>query len=285
VRKSKKPTRSKSCLAGAASESTRIVVVSDLHVNSTVGLFPPNFVRDDGASVSQNKFQAWLWRCWTDFCQHAHQFNKFVPVINGDAIQGIHPSRDIQIVLPSDTDMLRAAVAVIQPLIQGAQAVYLVRGTEWHDGTGGKDSEKLAQMLGAYVDPNIQQHSHWTLNLELSGKRFAFAHHTAVTTVYHGTPPAREWREAKEQQVDDGVPVPDVIVRSHVHRWGFFPDSTGRLYFTTPGWQLKNAFGFKKRPLYLPSIGGLILWVENGIVQFQKHLYQIPQSQSIRISP
>lgn len=264
---------------------TRIVVVSDLHVNSTVGLFPPRFVRDDGAEVTQNKFQRWLWECWLDFCKTAQACGDYIVVINGDPIQGIHPSRDIQIVVPSKADMLRAGAMVVKPLIHKARKTFLVRGTEWHDGTGGEDAEQFGELIGAYVDPDIKQHSHWTLNLELGGKRFAFAHHTSVTTVYHATPPAREWREAKEMFADLGIAVPDVIVRSHVHRWGFFPDTSGRLYFTTPGWQLKNAFGFKHRPLYLPDIGGLILWVDQGVVGWQKKVYLIPQDPPHRISP
>jgi hypothetical protein len=181
--------------------------------------------------------------------------------------------------------MLRAAAQVVEPLIDRAAKTHLIRGTEFHDGTGGADAEQFASMIGAYVDPDIKQYSHWTLNLILDGKRFAFAHHTAVTMVYHATPPAREWREAKEQYADLGAPIPDVIVRSHVHRWGIFPDTQGRLYFTTPAWQLKNAYGYRRRPLYLPDIGGLILWVDNGEVRWEKRIYPIPQDPPIKIAP
>ncbi len=262
----------------------KIVVISDTHTNSTVGLWPPDFIRDDGGLVPQNKFQKWLWKHWLDFNKQVDSTGEYIVVHNGDAIQGIHPSRDIQIVVPGQIDMLKAAEQVLAPLFKNAKERYMIRGTEWHDGLAGSDCEMLGKLLNAYVNPDLGQFSQWTMEMVLGGKRFAFAHHTSNTTVYHATPPAREWREAKEAYADWAVPIPDVIVRSHVHRWGCYPDEMGRLYFTMPAWQLKNAFSYKHQPRRLPSIGGLILWVEKGEVRWQKHLYPIPMEQPILIS-
>jgi len=262
----------------------KIVVISDTHINSTVGLWPPDFVRDDSATVPQNKFQRWLWANWLDFQELVKSIGEYVVVHNGDSIQGIHPSRDEQIVVPGRTDMIKAAEQVLSPLFSGAKERYMVRGTEWHDGSAGSDAEMLAKLLNVN-NSSIGQFSQWEIEMLLNSKRFAFAHHTNATTVYHSTPPAREWREAKEAYADWNVPIPDVIVRSHVHRWGVFPDDMGRLYFITPAWQLKNAYMYKRRPRSLPSIGGLILWVEGDSVRWQNKLYPISAEPPILISP
>lgn len=257
-------------------QTSRIVVVSDLHVNSTVGLWPPEFVRDGGAEVPQSRFQRWLWACWLDFCKKMRRIGPHIVVFNGDPIQGCRSSRDVQLMLANETDMLKAAKEVCTPLAESAQAAYFVRGTEWHDGVGGKDAEALASMVKGVTKDRDAQYSRWTLRMELDSKLFAFAHHTSVARVNRSQPAARTFREAKERLADKKTPVPDVIVRSHVHHWGFYPDDCGRLFITTPGWQLPNAFTHKIAPEDLPDIGGVVLWVENDTVRFEKYLYQIP---------
>jgi hypothetical protein len=46
-----------------------ILVLSDLHVGSTVGLWPADFLSNEGNPIGQNHFQKWLWKCWQDMNQ------------------------------------------------------------------------------------------------------------------------------------------------------------------------------------------------------------------------
>lgn len=71
-----------------------LVVLSDLHCGSTVGLLPPGFTAQDGNEIRQNRYQEWLWECWTDatgdyFRRHVGD-EPFVLLLNGDLIEGIH---------------------------------------------------------------------------------------------------------------------------------------------------------------------------------------------------
>lgn len=264
----------------------KIVVVSDTHINSTLGLWPPNFLAEQATPKPQNKFQGWLWDCWLDFCEYTHTLGEHAVVINGDLIQGIKPNRDIQLMTVNRAEQLRAARTVFSPLLKRVTHKYVVKGTEWHEGPAGEEVEELAETLNASAEPNTGEATYWYLRLRMDGKLFAFAHHTSVTTVYHSTPPTREWREAYEMKVNDSTEVPDCIVRSHVHRFGVVPDATGeRLYFTTPGWQLKNAHAFKAQPLKLPNIGGLVVWVEDGQIKYTKRVYHIPLAEPISLLP
>jgi hypothetical protein len=44
-----------------------LAVVSDLHLNSTVALCPPEGVTlDDGGTSEPSRLQRWLWDCWED---------------------------------------------------------------------------------------------------------------------------------------------------------------------------------------------------------------------------
>lgn len=247
----------------------RIVVVSDLHAGSTVGLCPPEFELEDGGIYKANKFQGWLWNNWIDFC--AHIPNGAIVVINGDWTQGVN-QKDIQIVTASIKDMRRIGVAVVQPLIERASQIYVIRGTEFHGGIGEQDTEAMAEMINAERELSTGQFSRWELWLK-HGLLFHFAHHIAVS----GSPIAlaNELRLAKLNSVDHGTPIPDVIVRSHVHAFNKYSDGK-RWVYTTPAWQLRTAYIMKKRPLAVACVGGLIFDV-NGELGCQELIYPLPQ--------
>jgi hypothetical protein len=50
-----------------------VMVLSDLHVGSTVGLWPKDFTSNEGNLICQNKFQEWLWECWEDMLMWAQK--------------------------------------------------------------------------------------------------------------------------------------------------------------------------------------------------------------------
>ena len=114
-----------------------VVVISDLHCGSSVGLMPPVFARvDEGPALRQNKPQRWLWRWWEDF------WGKWLPsvvgkgkwalVINGDLVEGCH-HRNVQI-HPDVIVHKRIAEDVLIPVSSGSEATYVIKGTECHTG-------------------------------------------------------------------------------------------------------------------------------------------------------
>lgn len=262
----------------------RIVCVSDLHVNSSAGLWPPDFVRcHDGMLAPQNRTQRWLWANWLNFCSLVHQGGDYIVIVNGDPLQGIHSHMDLQIVSPSRLDMLEAAKLVLRPLVQDAKLVFVVKGTMFHGGISGEDEEALARGLEATLDEETSEHSRWYLRLRHEDKLFTFAHHTPYTQVYHATPPARRWREAKEDYADFGTEIPDCIVRSHVHQVGIYPDRMGRLFITVPGWQLMYGFAYKNHPEITIRVGGLIMEVQGGMIQCQMPVYNVPLPRVVEV--
>lgn len=264
-------------------DALKIVVVSDLHVNSSVALWPPDFVDDDGMPRPQSKTQTWLWRNWLDFISKIE--GDYIVVVNGDPVHGIHADKDTQVVTTNRASMLRAAGLVLEPLTIRALGIYFTKGTMYHDGPSGCDAESLAQALEAMADPDTLQSSRWYLRMNLDGKLFTFAHHTPFARVYPETPPARRWKEAKEDFADFGTEIPDAIVRSHVHRGQVFPDRTGqRYFFTTPGWQLRYGYAYKVDPEGTICVGGLILWVEGGQIKWDLIQYPVPQPSIVSIS-
>jgi len=95
-----------------------IVLLSDLHVGSTIGLWPPDFISNEGNPIGQNKFQEWLWECWQDAAKWSAKLigkDAFEIVLNGDLVEGIH-HRSLQVMTPDVGDQSEAVKQVLEPL-------------------------------------------------------------------------------------------------------------------------------------------------------------------------
>lgn len=252
-----------------------IAVVSDTHVNSRFGLWPRDFVMKEGDQHLLNPFQKWLLEKWEDYVKAMP--NGCTLVINGDLVQGVHPTREIDIITPSALDMRRATVRLFEPLVEKAKEVYVTRGTPWHGGVGEQDTESVAEDLGAVRDEETGQYTQWELWLSHEGKLFHFAHHLSFAPVYPLTPMQREMTNAKILAVDAGYPMPDVVVRSHRHQFKVYPDGD-RYLFVTPAWQLKTDYVWQRNPMSLPSIGGMFIKVvAQGRIEYYTKLYPLPK--------
>lgn len=252
---------------------TPIVVVSDTHVNSKFGLWPEDFMMKEGDQHLLTSWQKWLLEKWDDFVKNVPK--GCILILNGDLVQGIHPTREIDVITPSAVDMRRAAIRLLEPLVDKAKATYVQRGTPWHGGVGEQDTETIAEMIDAVKDEETGQYTQWELWLRHEGKLFHFTHHLGFAPVYPLTPMQREMNVAKLNVVDYNYPMPDVMVRSHRHEFRAYPDGA-RWVFVTPCWQLKTDFVWKIRPLVLPNIGGLFLGVEGGEIVYHARMYTLP---------
>jgi hypothetical protein len=240
-------------------ETKLIVVISDLHCGSSVGLIPPVFDElDDGPALTQNAPQQWLWKQWRDF------WDRWIPsvtgddawslVINGDATEGVH-HRSVQ-VHPDEIVHWRIANHVLAPLVPMAHRMFMVRGTECH--TGNMETD-LAYRLGCEQSPDGRwAHDH--LRLEVNGVGVSFQHHIGAS--------ARPWLggyqmlaslvEEQFRASSRGQSPPGVIVRSHRHVFGSMTTSHGACV-VTPAWQLLTRYGKKVTQDMLAMVGGIVL--------------------------
>ena len=197
------------------------MMLSDLHIGSTVGLWPDKFTSNEGMQLGQNKFQAWLWKCWLDMLKWSEVVidgQPFELVLNGDLVEGIH-HRTLQVVSPDVGDQTAAVMDVLSPLVGRSTRTHVIKGTEAHTRN---DEVRLGRALDASVDPVTGQHAWDTLDLEVNGCLFNFAHHISATV--------RSYLEASAHSIGLGAlthsraragkPVPKVMCRAHRHRHG-----------------------------------------------------------------
>jgi hypothetical protein len=271
-----------------------IAVVSDLHVGSSIGLCSSKLDLADGGTYQPSKFQAELYRGWQKFFQHVAGLpaNKKALVVNGDLVDGDLVDGDhhgtVSIVTNNIEVQEDAAIQLLRPAAKGFDQVYVVRGTEAHTQPGAQSDERIAKGIGAALDESTGQYSRWQLWLDVDGVVFNVAHHIGTTSsaAYESSAVMREMVAALVEAGQWEQRLPDVLIRSHRHRYikVAIPSARGEIQTAvTPGWQLRTPFVEKMDRMRMPHIGGMICIVEDGICHIEAKIYPLKKIQPVKI--
>ena len=248
--------------------SIPIIVVSDMHIGSTLGLCTPKVILDNEGEYCFTKDQKWLWRSWCDF------WSKFVPetigekteydiVLNGDLLDNFH-HQETALFSSNTADQVRCAYDVLtdDQVVRKMRHVYVIRGTEAHAGKAGQLEEKLSKLINARSLNGIK--STWSRTLSLGEHDVHFAHHIGVTfsPLSISAAPCRELISSCLACSGAGRKVPSLLVRSHRHMYSQLSIGWGNRevgIVCTPGWQLATAYVSKHSPSHKADIGGVVL--------------------------
>jgi hypothetical protein len=250
-----------------------VAVVADTHINSTVGLCPPAVNLDDGGTYQASEAQMGLWRAWNSYWERVDELAKghtLYVVVNGDAVEGFHHG-STQVVSANEADQDRMALEIFEPVARKAARLFFVRGTPAHAGKSAGREEMLAKDLGAEPDEVTGTASWWHLPLMAEGVLFSFAHHRRQTTLpwTHGGAANRLAAQTVYAYATSGDRRPDVVVRSHGHRF----DESSRLHpvkvVFTPAFCLATEFVHRIAPDALADVGGLIFTCREGAFEWE----------------
>lgn len=263
-----------------------IIAVSDLHVGSTMGLCPAKVNLIGTGTYEPNKYQKTLLKFWNHFWTvwvptQVEGADKVFIVINGDIVDGIHHNT-VEIISNSWAVQEYAAIDLLTKTIGGVpnNGIFVVKGTEIHVGPSGSSEEKIARAIGAEVN-DLGESSSWQWNLDLDGVVFNFAHHisAANASAYETSAPMRELISGMVEAEQWNQPMPNVMVRSHRHRFipVSIPSIRGRIHsVVTPSWQLRTPFVEKIDRMRMPHIGGIVFKVQGGQTEVCEKLYPLP---------
>lgn len=260
-----------------------IAVVSDLHVGSSIGLCGSKLDLADGGVYQPSKNQAELYKGWMKFFQYVDEVSTNVKtrvlVVNGDLVDGDHHGT-VSIVTNNIEVQEAAAIELLRPAAKQFDAVYVVRGTEAHTQPGAQSDERIAKGIGARLDESTGQYSRWQLWLDVDGVVFNIAHHIGTTSsaAYESSAVMREMVAALVEAGQWEQRLPDVLIRSHRHRYikVSIPSARGEIQAAvTPGWQLRTPFIEKMDRMRMPHIGGLVCIVEDGECQIKAKIYPL----------
>jgi len=278
----------------------RLVVVSDLHAGCRVGLCPPRGVTlDDGGTYLASSLQQKMWLMWRDFWDdfvpEATGGKRFDLVVNGDAIDGVHHGSTTQ-VSHNLADQLRIATEILEPCVRRADDYYHVRGTEAHAGKSGATEEELARSLGAICNGEGQaaRFELW----KLVGRHLVHVlHHVEGGGSSESTAILRELTDTYAESARWGRRPPDVIVRSHRHRYIKVEIPTGlskgsergreptpvAACVVTPGWQGKTPYAWKiaGARLQTPQFGGIVIDGSGDDVVVRRRVWTVARSEPV----
>jgi len=220
-----------------------LVIVSDLHCGSVVGLAPPETKTASGNVIGfgENHHQAWLWDRWTTSIKAAKDIvgrDEAILLVNGDATEGVHHRNEAEIVAAKIETHIQMAEECLQPLLKLCSRRIVTAGTECHT----RDMETLlAQRIGAEAGKAKDK---WLF--EINGCLIDAAHHMTTTGRAYLEASAMSilMGNARLNYLRSGHRVPQVFCRAHRHCGGHFSDGQG-LFAVTGAWQGLTRHGYK----------------------------------------
>lgn len=250
------------------------IIISDLHCGCQFGLCPPEPQTLDGGGVYRSsplQVKVWDWwrEFWDDWVPRVTHGEPFALVINGDTTDGRHHNSTTQ-VSQNLKDQRRIALNILRPIVEriGPGKLYMTRGTEAHVGPAGENEETLAEELGAVPDSQ-GNHARYELWMRLGGPDGALCHilhHIGTTgrTHYETSAPQCEYAELSTESGRWNYQAPDIVVRSHRHRYIKTESPSAKGYgisLTTPGWQLRTPFVMRipGGRVSTPQFGGVLI--------------------------
>lgn len=246
------------------------MLVGDPHAGSTYGVLPEGFITHEGNEVKRNALQRWMGDAWDDCMEFKKKVigkDPFALGWNGDLIDGNHHGTK-EIWSVNEADHMMAAVEFMKPLSLEADSVYITEGTESHTKNAEHTIAKILQGDGVNVISPKGKGAWDSLALEIAGSLVEVDHHmpTAMRSYLEASALSIMLGDVRNQRARAGARCPDVIVRSHRHRFGLYEDGYG-MALALPAWQALTRFGRKVVPGAMPQVGIVILdWrnVEDG---------------------
>lgn len=218
--------------AKTKSPSRLLVVLSDLHCGSDVGLLPQEVELEDGQTIGygKNQWQKWLWAQWLEMQEWVEQVadgDQFDFLANGDILEGIHHRSD-EVVAAKIMEHCAIAAACLRPIVDAASKVYATRGTQAHV----RDLETfIMRHLG-------REKAHDFIQFRLNGVLVDARHHMPTSGRVHLEASALSIIAANNRSnaVRCGHTPARIFLRGHRHVPGVYSDGE-TMVAVTGAWQ------------------------------------------------
>lgn len=263
-----------------------MAIVSDMHINSAVGLLPPDAHLYDGQTIEPSQSQKWLWERWLDYWQTVetlatrYKADKISAVFNGDW-GDMNTHSQIQLLEPENTDVvLDWMIDAVKPATKLCrESIYVARGTEAHTCGSGWLENRAAKEIGAQTDTKTGLPSFVVTRLLIEDVRILTAHHPMTNGRVKWTVGSAANRAAASValQYYNAPERPNLAVFSHVHHSEDSYDNQPLRVIYTPPWCLVDNFAARiGEALGVTQVGGLIIAVDAERFHVFKGYYRTP---------
>lgn len=259
-----------------------LLLTSDSHTNSTLGLCSPEARLPEGQQVSLSRAQEWLWQSFeTDYLGVVRKRLR-----RRDRIYGIHAGdgpdmnvRTTQLMTQNPTGAISLFVDTMRPLRELCRdGFWMLRGTDAHGGDAGNLEEAAALMLHTTRYPaDSPLASCWHLRLMLAGTRIDATHHGPAGRLPWTGPNGlqRAAYEILAEAVRNGEPPPHLKVQAHNHVYYDTHENAPVRVVGLPCWQISTSYGWKVQPNRGTDIGAvLVVLDDDGRMDVEPFLFR-----------
>jgi hypothetical protein len=233
----------------------RHLIISDTHCGHRWGLTPARWIRQDPKDPAV-KWQWWLLEVWRSVVYNCG--NPHVLILLGDTCDGSHDKAG-QLLTNDTNDQIAMAVEMLRMLIgDKTTKIYGITGSEYH--TNRKSGENLDRAVVERLDGSFEGH---TLTYSVPNTPWVFQFHHSIAGSFENPDNAmrKELDRAIMANNDAKTPVPDILVRGHLHRYRC-TDYGKQQVVITPCFQFSSEFIKKNNPSALPTIGAVVIEVD-----------------------
>lgn len=262
-----------------------LLIVSDAHSNSTVGLAKPSIQLDDGDQVRAGTARRWLFWVWEDILKQTAELCKendaeLYGLINGDAVELDAKSRSIQLITRNQEEAIENASDVFEPFFNMCESVWVMRGTEAHVGQQAQAEESLAANFeNSIINPDTDNHSWDWLKLELDGVRMDIAHHPrgggGGRPMNSQGPIDRIASDTLFQYANNGEVPPHLVIRSHLHVYRDSRDAFRTRAIITPAMSLLTGYTHRIGINASEPVGAILIFCEAGKYSVKPITYEV----------
>jgi hypothetical protein len=263
-----------------------LLIVSDTHSNSTVGLAKPLLQLDDGDQIHASTARRWLFHTFEDILKQAKekQRGELYGVINGDAVELDAKSRTLQLISKNQEEAISMACEVFEPFFQMCKGVYVMRGTEAHVGQSAQAEEAFAQNFDNTIkSEETGNYSRYFLPLVFDGVRMDICHHPRGGG--SGRPMNSQGgidRIASDTlfgYANEGEPVPDVVIRSHLHAYRDSHNAFKTRAIITPAMSLLTSYTHRIGINVSQPVGAILIYADKGRYHVEPLTYPVRKPQ------
>lgn len=263
-----------------------LLVLSDLHANSTVGLSKPEIVLDDGDKVSASIVRRWLYWTYTDILEKVKEKARgdLYGVLNGDIIELDAKNRSIQTIAKDTETARQMSIDVLEPFFDLCKGVYVVRGTEAHTGKSAIAEEAIARNFDNSIEnPDTGNKSWWHLPLELDGVKMDIAHHPkgagSGRPMNSQSGVDRIASDALFMYANDGLVPPHLVIRSHLHGYKDSRDAFRTRAIITPAMCLLTSYGYRIGINIANPVGAILIYCDAGKYHVEPLTYPVRRTE------
>ena len=258
-----------------------VIITSDHHINSTVGLAPPRINLDDGGTFIASPAQRWLWEGWLRFIEWADRLTEGYrtnTALVGDVGDLDTKRKSNQIITPNKATVLSMIGVVLEPLILISDTLRVTRGTPAHVGKSAWLEEEVASDYDITVPAAKGIYAHNQVRMNASGVRIDIAHHASMGSLYRTRKNAANFiaHDAMEDYAFEmGAPIPHLVIRAHNHRWADSYDNYPTRAICLPCWMLATEYIFRLGKYNgRADVGGVVVLCDNGEYEVHKFKWE-----------